>query len=71
MVHVQLRTIFIGGPSVQLRLLHLIERLNLYEALRIKGAAGKLIHSNVIPHLSFIQVHIVPILVQNGLFDLM
>lgn len=65
MVHVQLKTIVIGGPSVRLGLLHLIERLNFYEALQIKGAAWKLILSNVIRHLSLTQVHIVPILVQN------
>lgn len=42
MVHVQLRPIFIGGPSVQLGQLHLIEKLNLYEALRMKRSSRKI-----------------------------
>lgn len=42
MAHVQLRPIFIGGPSVQLGQLHLIEKLNLYEALRIKRSDRKI-----------------------------
>lgn len=42
MVHVQLRPIFIGGPSVQLGQLHLIEKLNLYEALQMKRSGRKI-----------------------------